>query len=139
MFHEGIVPGAVFDIQVTDELCDLASETSFSGSLALSTAIFGDVVDYCGICDYDSPPDCVDCTPPEGQNNINDLFAIVTRFGSTPMAPRKPRTELEPACLDLITTISDLLQGVNAFIGLLYPFEPSADDPCESTCVGPLP
>lgn len=139
VFHEGVVPGAVFDIQVIDEFCDSASDASFSGSLVLSTAIFGDVVDYCGVCDSESPPDCVNCTPPDGSVGILDVFAIINRFVSASGAPRKPRTELEPACLDLVSTISDVLQGINGFAGLPYSFEPSADDPCQSTCVGPLP
>ena len=60
-------------------------------------------------------------------------------FVSDPASIRKARADLEPACLDLVINISDVLFALAGFQGLSYPFAPTASDPCDSKCVSPLP
>ena len=42
----------------------------------------------------------------------------------------KARADLEPADLDLLINVTDVLNGVNAFVGLVYPASPSTNNPC---------
>ena len=77
--------------------------------------------------------------PPDGVNNITDIFAVIGRFGSATDSIVKPRADLEPGCLDLTINITDVLSGVLGFQGIGYSFEPTAPDPCDSTCANPLP
>ena len=51
----------------------------------------------------------------------------------------KACADLEAGFLDLIINITDVLKAVTGFQGVPYPFEPSAADLCNSTCVSPLP
>jgi len=81
----------------------------------------------------------IPCTPPEGVVNIIDVLGILGRFISDPDSILKARADLEPACVDLVINIADVLFALSGFQGLSYPFEPSALDPCNSTCFGPLP
>ena len=131
VFHEGIVASGLYRIDVIDETCDPDSKAGFSPTLNLATAKLGDVVSTC---------QTVPCGSPQGSRTVLDVFAILQRFVSSPTSPRKARTEMVPACLDLVTTISDVVQGVNGFQGFDYSdfFVPSTADPCDSPCVSPV-
>ena len=130
VFHEGILPHGIYLIQVIDESCDVELEASYSASLQLVPARWGDTIeDLSG-----DPPG-----PPDGVVNITDTLAVLGRFGSQPGSITKARADLEPGCLDLLISITDALRAISGFQGLDYPFEPSAPDPRDSTCVSPLP
>ena len=124
------MPGGFYKIDVIDEACSVEDDAAYSLSLDLPTARWGDTVK-----DLSSDP----AEPPDGSVDIIDCMAIVARFQSEPTAISKTRAELEPGCPDLVINITDVMQCVNAFQGLLYPFEPTALDPCDSLCVNPLP
>ena len=128
-FHEGIVPSGTYRIDVIDEEC-LVTDDSFSDPLEIVTAKWGDSM---GICE------AYPCTPPNGDVSIYDVLALINRFVGFPFAISLIRADLEPRCIDLRINITDVLHAVNAFNGLPYPFEPTAADPCQSTCVSPVP
>lgn len=128
VFHEGIIPEADYTVEVIDETCDRDSQSSYSDPLEMTTASWGDTME-----DFTTTPP----GPPNGSADIIDVLAIVYRFQSAPGSIRKARADLEPGCLDLVINISDVLQGVNGFLGVPYPFTPTAPDPCGSTCGDP--
>ena len=130
VFHEGIVPGGTYSIQVLDETCLPSLESRFSEPLDVATAIYGDTV----LDLSESPP-----LPPDGAVNVVDALAVLEAFGSVPGAIVKARADLEPACLDLKINVTDVLSSLAGFSGLSYPFTPSAADPCDSTCPNVLP
>lgn len=129
-FHEGVVPGGGYTIQVIDATCDLGSEASFSAPLGLPTAIFGDAVKDCNT---------LPCPPPNGAVDIIDCFAIIQRFVGVSTAIGKARADLEPSCVDLAMNILDVFQCINAINGFGYPFGTTLASPCASKCGNPLP
>ena len=124
VYHEGVVPGSSYEIQVvdcTDPRC-LAQDSIFSFPLRLNTSAYGDTL-----------RDCIQipCAPPEGPPvNVNDALGVLKAFSSSLGAPRKARTDIEPADLDRVINVSDALEVIRAFSGLPYPFAPSAPHPC---------
>ena len=124
VYHEGVVPDSEYEIQIVDcqdPMC-LDNEEAYSEPLNLQTSIYGDTVRDCAT----NP-----CAPPEGSPmNLIDKLAVVWAFASHPVAPRKARVDLEPAELDRLINISDILFSLRAFFGLPYPYEPSVADPC---------
>ena len=130
LFHEGIVPGGTYQVDVIDETCDASVATSFSEPLLMTTAIWGDTV-----LDLSQTPPL----PPEGAVNIVDALGVLGRFSSVPGAIIKARADLEPACLDLKINVTDVLASLAGFVGLDYSFTTSAVDPCASTCPNVLP
>ena len=129
VFHEGIVPGAEYNVQVIDCACNLEDEANYSSSLTIQTAKFGDTVSDCST---------YPCGPANGRVDIIDVVAILTAFGD-PSNLTKLRGDLEPGCLDLTINITDVLAAVTAFQGIPYPFAPTAPDPCLSKCPAILP
>ena len=130
VFHEGVVPDASYRVDVINEACNIGVSSSYSEALPMTTAIWGDTVLNLG----DTPP-----LPPEGAVNVNDALAVLGRFSSAPGSIAKARADLEPACLDLLINVSDVLSSLAGFVGLNYPFAPTAADPCDSACPFVLP
>ena len=131
VFHEGIVPGGTYVIQLIDSSCpDLFNEGSFSPALELPTTKWGDTVTDLSLI----PP-----APAEGALNISDALAILGRFSGVSTSIVKARADLEPRCADFVINIADVLSSLRGFQGLGYPFAPSAADACSSNCTSPLP
>ncbi|MCH7591558.1 MAG: hypothetical protein IH989_02100 [Planctomycetes bacterium] len=131
VFHEGIVPGGSYRVQVIGATCpDLLAEGSYSPPLELTAARWGDTVRDLSA----TPP-----APPEGSVNIDDALGILARFSGVAGAIIKARADLEPRCPDLLINVSDVLASLAGFVGLPYPFEPTAPGACDSTCSNPLP
>ncbi len=128
-FHEGIIPEAEYRVEVIDENCNAGSPSSYSDPLDMMTPVWGDT-----ITDFTTVPPA----PPNGTVDIIDATAVVGAFVSDLTGIRKARGDLEPACLDLFINITDVIQAVSGFQGLSYAFEPTAADPCDSTCDSPL-
>ncbi len=124
VYHEGIVPGGTYRVDVEDERLPL----SFSEPLDMTTARFGDTVETCST---------LGCTPPDGYIGIDDALAILARFASVSGSIILPRADLEPACVDFAINVSDVLHSLRGFTGQAYPFVPSTADPCDATCTGP--
>ncbi len=131
VFHEGIVPGGDYRVEVIDETCDVGDKSDFSVSLDMTTAIWGDTVR-----DLAQTPPLPPNGPPVG---IDDALGILGRFSNVPGAIIKARADLEPACLDLKINVTDVLSSLAGFAGLSYPFTMTAADPCDSTCPNVLP
>ena len=96
-------------------------EEDYSEPLAISTAVWGDVV-----------RDLAEC--PNGPSNgtinvVGDVVSLIRKFSNANCAPSKSRADLEPASLDLKINITDVLQSLGAFTGEGYPFTPDTD-PC---------
>ena len=131
VFHEGIVPVGTYRVQVLDESCLPNDEDSYSEALiATTTTKWGDTV----LNLADVPPG-----PAEGAVNVTDALAVLGAFSSVSGAIVKPRADLEPGCLDLKINVSDVLSSLAGFVGLNYPFAPTAGDACSSTCPNILP
>lgn len=111
-------------------MIDTADETSYSEPLAMTTALWGDTV-----ADLSTEPP----GPPNGEVSILDVLGVIGAFTSADGAIVKARADLEPGCLDLRLNITDVLAGVTGFQGLDYSFDPTAEDPCDSTCISPIP
>ncbi len=129
VFHESIVPGGSYDVQAISVACDPAIESSFSASLSLSTAGYGDTVTDLG----QIPPGA-----PDGSVRVVDILAVLGRFGNVEGSIIKARADLEPGCLDLIINVTDVLSAIAGFQDLAYPFTPTSLDPCASTCTSPF-
>ena len=131
VFHEGIVPDGTYSIQVLDNTCLPSIESRFSEPLHVVTPIWGDTV-----LDLSQTPPL----PPNGPPvDIVDALAVLGAFSSAPGAITKARADLEPACVDLKINVTDVLSSLAGFVGLDYPFTPTAGDPCNSTCPNVLP
>lgn len=121
----------MYRVQLVDEECiDLSNESNLSVALDVGNAKWGDTIGNCA-----SMPR----SPADAAVDIIDVTGIVGRFGGQPGSILKSRADLEPVCLDLKINITDVLAAVAGFQGLSYPFEPTANDPCDSACVSPWP
>ena len=76
-----------------------------------------------------SPP------PPNGAPaDVVDALGVLGAFATEPGAIIRARADLEPGCLDLTINVTDVLSSLAGFMGLDYPFTPTASDPCDSSC-----
>ncbi len=138
VFHEAVVPGGSYTLEVIDNTCSTDVASNYSFPLVIAAAIWGDTISNLTT----NPPG-----PPNGSIDIIDATAIIGSFVSDPLAIVKARADLEPGCLDLIINISDVTSAITGFQGLGYDEieyynlaeEPLVDDPCDSTCLNPLP
>ncbi len=123
VYHEYIVPSGMYEIQSVIEGCHVGLESSYSAPLTMATSAWGDLVDNCA-----TPP----CGPPDGVVGVaTDVTAVVDKFKNLPGSPHKTRTDLEPAHVDHLLNITDLVFAVDAFLGMPYPFPgPELADPC---------
>ena len=121
--HEGIIPGGQYALQAIEWVCSPGDENSFSTPLALTAGTWGDVV---GVFDETGGV----WTGPDGSIDVtSDIVAVLDKLGSRPGSPTKPRVDVEPATPDMLINISDVVQMLDAYRGLPYPFEPGPD-PC---------
>ena len=120
VFSKFIVPGAAFDVQVIDELCDPAQESAYSAALPVTTSLYGDVV---GDCSESG------CSPPQGAVDFDDISAIVDKFIGFPGALIKARSDITPETVDFKVDFTDIPDVVDAFLGLPYRYPPR-DPPC---------
>ncbi len=137
VYGEPIIPGAQYEVQAIDCSCDLAVEANYSSALPIATSRYGDVVDQ-----FNNAA-CL-WTPPNGVVSIPfDTVSLVDKFKNIPCAPRKARADQvgvppNSACLDMKISISDIVDNLNAFRGIPYPYSPSAANPCDAApCPNP--
>ena len=112
--HQGIVPGGLYSVQVIDEACGGASENDYSEPLELTTSRWGDVTGVFQDDRWSAPDGSIDF--------ITDILSALDKFSNRPGAPIKARIDLEPAILDFVVNISDIVLLLDAFRGLGYPF-----------------
>ncbi len=123
VFHEGIVPGGIYNLQAVDASCPLEIDAAFSPPLMITTAEWGDVAG-----EFDQAAGA--WTAPNGVVAvIADVVAILDKFASRVGAPSKARADLEPALPDQTINITDVVSALNAFGGRPFPFTPNLT-PC---------
>lgn len=94
VYGAGVVPTALYDIQVIDlsPTCPIADEASFSPALAIRTSAAGDVVG--SNFDFWIPGHW---DPPQGVVEYNDISAVVDGFKNSPGAPIKAKVDVIPS------------------------------------------
>ncbi len=123
VYHEGIVPKGLYELQAVSQECSTGYESSYSTPLQLSTERW---------CDVSGPFDSESgsWTAPDGQVSFPfDILAILDKFVSRPIAPEKVRADLDPATPNRIIDALDLARALDAFRGFPYPYDPDPD-PC---------
>ncbi|UCC29690.1 MAG: hypothetical protein JSU86_15980, partial [Phycisphaerales bacterium] len=131
VYHEGIIPGGYYWIEVTEEGCAAAGfpEGSFSAPLCMRQSAWGDVVDNCVT---------YPCRPPNGVVDFIDVSAVLDRFknlGPPEYNPAvvKVRAEHDWETPNQRIDVSDVTFCLDAFLGVCYPpaaFTPPGEPPC---------
>jgi len=120
VYHQAIVPGGTYELAVINDRCTTANEGNYSAPLAVSTSMWGDVVENCTV---------TPCLPPDGSVGVTtDVTAILDKFKNDPGALIKVRADIEPALLDHKINITDVSRALDAFRGWSYPF--ASPEPC---------
>lgn len=128
LYHEGLVPEGVYEVQVVDSVCSLQQEASYSDPLTMTQARWADV---CG------PSDAGSCTTtPDGTvDTTNDILGLLGKFENT-FPVQKARADLVPGDNGmnngpdfLVTVANEVLLAIEAFTGAPYAFVPG--EPCE--------
>ncbi|UCC30413.1 MAG: hypothetical protein JSU86_19710 [Phycisphaerales bacterium] len=133
VFHEGIIPGGTYWIEVVDATCDWVNKpwSSFSAPLVLTQSAWADLVKNCVTCP---------CGPPDGSTGIpTDVTAVLDKFKNLKppdipcAAVTKVRADLDWETPDQLINISDVTFCLDAFRGVQYPppaFNPPSSPPC---------
>jgi len=114
-----IVPGGQYHVESVLLGCDPGVSSHLSAPLNLNTSPYGDLVGNCA-----SNP----CSPANGFVENIDMTAVLDKFRNVLGAPTKARSDLEPAGLDNLITISDVVRVLEGFVGDDYPY--NAPAPC---------
>ncbi|UCC28806.1 MAG: hypothetical protein JSU86_11455 [Phycisphaerales bacterium] len=121
VYHELIIPGSIYRIDVIDQRClDLSNELSYSEpDLEATTSVWGDVMRNCST----NP-----CGAPDGIVGIpTDVTAVLEKFKNLvpPSVPyvaiTKARADLDWATPNQRVDISDVTCCLDAFRGVEYP------------------
>ncbi len=133
VFHEGIVPGTTYVVQVVDSTCDPGQESDYSDPLLITTSRWGDLVRNCATCP---------CTPPDGVVNVStDVTAVLDKFrnlgppGVACPPVSKTRADHDWETPNQLIDISDATCCLDAFRGVGYP--PPSFTPGPPPCDGP--
>ncbi|UCC28763.1 MAG: M20/M25/M40 family metallo-hydrolase, partial [Phycisphaerales bacterium] len=131
VYHEGIIPGGVYYVQVARDDCDLDSDYSYSDPLVVTMSAWGDLIRNCTTCP---------CGPADGTVGIpTDATAVLDKFKNLapPTIPchavAKVRADLDWETPNQRIDISDVTFCVDAFRGFQYPpdsFAPPSSPPC---------
>lgn len=125
VFHEGIVPGGTYDLELVDTLCEPTVAEDYSPPLTLKTSRWGDVVKECA-----TPL----CSPPDGSVDVpTDVAALIAKFRNSAFAPIQIKADfvdiLGRPIPDQRTTVIEFVVVLDAFQGVEYPFTPGPP-PC---------
>ena len=120
MFHEGIIPGATYEIQSIETGHDISVEDNFSAPVEIHTSIWGDVVRNCAT---------YPCSPPDGSVDVaTDITALVDKYRNLWGAVMQARGDLVHfsggPVPDQRTFVVDVTHALDAFRGFGYPFSP---------------
>jgi choice-of-anchor B domain-containing protein len=111
-----ISSGSFYEIRAVNCSCfKSVPNDSFSEPLVYQTSQWGDLSG--GL-----PADCPRTVPDNSVDLILDCVAILNKFANDSCAMLKSRADIEPHIPDQRINITDVLQCVNAFSGLPYPF-----------------
>jgi hypothetical protein len=126
VYHEGIVPGGAYVVEVLDCSCDPNDPNAPSPPLNLSASRWGDIAGVFMGGMWTAPDSAVNVT--------SDVVSDLEKFGNRATAPNKSRADVEPGCLDRKINITDVTRLLDAFRGFGYAFGPTVSDPCTSPC-----
>jgi len=124
LYHEGIVPAAVYEVQAIEFGLDTSVEENYTAPLELTTSIWGDLLSNCTT---------IPCGPPDGSIGMTtDVVSMVDKYQNSLCAILQSRADLIAIdggpVPDQRTTMLDIVSTLDAFRGAAYPFSP-----------GPLP
>jgi hypothetical protein len=121
LYHEGLVPSGVYDVQVIDSNCSLQDEGSYSDPLTMIQSVWGDV------CGPGSGGAC--SAVADGVVDVtNDVLGVLDKVANLNDL-QKARADIAPREPDFIVDVpNDVLYCLEAFTGDPYPFAPG--DPC---------
>jgi hypothetical protein len=126
VFHEGLIPGGIYDVQTIEEGCSTTAESSYSPALELRMSGWGDVVSDCTT---------TPCGPPNGRVDVTtDVTAVLDKFKNSLNALVTARADIEPQVPDQKINISDVTFALDAFRGRSYPpgsFPAAGSPPCQ--------
>jgi hypothetical protein len=118
IYHEAVVPGGTYELQLINEGCTTTTETNYSPALSVATSAWGDPVKDCTT---------FPCGPPDGITGIVDVTAILDKWKNLQGGILKVRADLEgsPAGDHRIPgqaiNITDVTYCLGAFLGETYP------------------
>ncbi len=123
VYHEGIIPGAAYEVREVGGGCSLDDEANLSGPLQVVTSRWGDLVGNCMM---------TPCSPPNGTVDVVfDAVSIIDKLRNVPGALTKTRVDIDPNRPDQLINILEVTRTLDAFAGARYPFAgPGAIDPC---------
>lgn len=120
LYHQGIMPKGVYDIQFVDSSCQVMVDGNYSNPLSLTQAKWADIVQDCQGCP---------CGPPDNSVNVTtDVVAQLDKFQNKLCSVSMARADIQPDAQDFKITINEVLLSLNAFRGWPYPLTPG--DPC---------
>ncbi len=127
LYHEGLVPSGVYDVQVVDSGCSLDNEAGYSVPLTMIQSTWGDV---CG----PGPGGACSAVADGIVDVANDVLGVLDKFENVNNL-QKARADLEPGDDGdnngpdfKVNVANDVLYCLDAFTGAPYPFTPG--DPC---------
>jgi hypothetical protein len=109
---QGIVPSkntnqqAIYSVQAIGEACAVGVEDNYSIALVVTQPVWGDIGDR-NTCPMLPPDGIADLIP--------DVTRTLSKFSNALCAPKKMRTDVEPAIPDMQINTTDVLQLLNAF------------------------
>jgi hypothetical protein len=118
VFHEGIVPLGVYDIQMADSSCVPDADSSYSLPLTVTMAKWGDAIKDCTT----NP-----CGPPNNNTGIVDVTALLDKWKNLPNNVQKVRADIEGSpsgdhrVPNLGIDITDVTYCLGAYVGQQYP------------------
>ncbi len=121
VYHDGIVPSAVYEVHEIEEACVGSIEGFSTPPLTVETVRWGDVAAAFTDGQWGSPDDAIDI--------VADVVAMLDKFSNRAGAPVTARADVEPAVPDQRINITDVTRILDGFRGLPYPFAISAT-PC---------
>lgn len=126
-----VIPGAVYELEAVDDTCDAGGgPVNFSPALVIENPRWGDLAGPFVL-------QLEQWSVPDGTADIGvDVPALLAAFLGKPGAPDKFRADWEgtnPAdrsLLDGVVNVGEVVRGIDAFKGKLYPFDPPVIPPC---------
>ncbi len=129
VWHEGIIPDGVYELQVLDSTCSPEMEDGYSEVLTVTQSGWADLINNCTT---------IPCGPPDGNTGIVDVTAVLDKWKNLPGNVKKVRADLEGSpggdhrLPDQAINITDVTYCLGAFLGDTYPpfgFPPPSDPP----------
>ena len=100
-------------VQAIPQGCSVVDESAFSEPVSVRTSKWGDIVRAFGQGVQNIP---------DGKVELIDYMSVINKFEDAPGTLSKTQTDLDPTIPNRIIDILDIIQAVDAFQGIAYPF-----------------